>query len=151
MVGDANAIAGGRLQPQHKSPADIAERYYNKGIKASDKAADYEKTAVSATSKKQNNLAKAEKQHRKAIRYYEKALKVFPDIAHVRTDLGYALIQTGNYTEALEILDEALRRNATNEKAQSYRAKALAGLKIQGAHMIRILDPSGHLESRVLG
>ena len=130
---DANAIAGGRLQSEPKSPVIVAERYYNKGMKASDKATNFEKSAetASSNSKKQRNLANAEKQRKRAIRFYEKALKVFPDIASVRTELGYELIKTGNYSEALEILDEALRRNAENEKALAYRAEALAGLEMQ--------------------
>ena len=98
----ADSEAAGRLKPTgKKSPMELAERQYQKGIKAADKAISYENAG---------NLAKAEKQHKRAVNYYAKAIKIAPRIASVRTDLGYSLIKIGSYSQALEVLIQQLKK-----------------------------------------
>ena len=135
MTNTASGITGGRLEAKSKSPTEIAERYFKKGVKASTKAIAEEKKAMAASSdaKKQGSLAKAQKHYLKAIGLYEKALKKAPNLSEARTNLGYALLKTGNYSKAITALDAALNIDDRNEKALAYRAEALTGLKQNGS------------------
>lgn len=144
---DANAIAGGRLKSESKSPVKAATRYYERGLKASSKAGELEVKAEEARSesKKTSTLAKAEKQHNKAIRLYRKAIEIFPDLSKVYTDLGYSLMKTGQFDAALAALDEALSRNSEDEKAQTYRAEVLTVREMQGAQAQREEESSGSM------
>lgn len=135
MVNTASGIAGGRLETKSRSTAEIAERFVTKGSKASAKASAEETKAATASaySKKQSHLAKAKKHHLKAISLYQKALKLLPNLSEARTNLGYALLKTGNYSDAISALDAALILDNNNEKALSYKAQAQIGLQQNGS------------------
>jgi tetratricopeptide (TPR) repeat protein len=133
FVNTASGIAGSRLEKKSKSSTDIAERYFKKGMKASVKASGQEnKAAANTGSKKQSYLKNAKKHHLKAISFYNKVIKVSPNHPEARTSLGYALLKTGSYSKAITELDAALNLDSSNEKALSYRAKALTELKQYG-------------------
>ncbi len=117
---------GTKLKSRTDSPSETAALHYRRGLKAANKAAKYQAGATDSNAeKKKSMLGKAEKQYRKAITLYNRALKVMPSLPGVRTDLGFALVQIGRFEEALEILEEAISRNKYNEKALSYRTEAL--------------------------
>ena len=122
---------GSRLKPHDESPSDIAALHYKRGLKAAAKATKYEKDAVtSSTEKKKNStLSKAQKQYRKAITLYKRALSVKPSLNGVRTALGYALLHTGHFEEAVNILDQAISDNGYDRDAFAYKTEALMKLE----------------------
>ena len=113
-----------------RTPEEIAESRYNRGLKKRDKAWKYEAKAAEADSEKKRSKleAKAQKQFKKSIKDFRRAIDKNPILYQAHSSLGYALRRTGQYEAALQAYDEALRLQPAYAEAVEYRAEAYLGL-----------------------
>ena len=113
-----------------RTPEEIAESRYNRGLKKRDKAWKYEAKAAEASSEKKRSKleAKAQKQFKKAIKDFRRAIDKNSILYQAHSSLGYALRRTGQYEAALQAYDEALRLQPAYAEAVEYRAEAYLGL-----------------------
>ena len=113
-----------------RTPEEIAESRYNRGLKKRDKAWKYEAKAAEADSEKKRSKleAKAQKQFKKSITDFRRAIDKNPILYQAHSSLGYALRRTGQYEAALQAYDEALRLQPAYAEAVEYRAEAYLGL-----------------------
>lgn len=115
-----------------RSPQEVANAYYNKGISFRDSAWEYEKKLTEATSEsaKEKLNQKAQKAYAKAIKQFNMALKKNPNMHQAHSSLGYALRKTGNFQSSLESYNKALEIAPTYTEAIEYRAEAHLGLNM---------------------
>ena len=108
-----------------KTPTQLAEASYSRGLKYRDKAWKYEKQAAEAETdkKKQKYLNKAASQYKKAIKRYKKAIEHKSTFYKAHSSIGYALRKTGDYAGSLEAYDTALLFNPAYGEAIEYRAE----------------------------
>ena len=62
-------------------------------------------------------VASKEKKRTEAIRYYQKVLVINPDHDETMVNLGALLIHQGKFTEAIALLEQALKRDEQNSMA----------------------------------
>ncbi len=82
-----------------RSPAEVTAAQYDRASRFTDKAVEFERQASLADSdkKRTSQLAKAKKQYKKAASLYKKVMRKTSSLPGIRTELGRALIKTGNY------------------------------------------------------
>ena len=124
--------AGSSSKPKSSSdasPVAQAKEAYNQGVAMRDRAWKLEQELASADEGKKAKLEqRIQKSYKAAIRSYEKAIKIQPQMHEAHGSLGYALRKTGDYETALEHYDKALQLNPTYTPALEYRAEAYLGL-----------------------
>jgi len=131
----ASPAAWGAGAPKVSSQANLtpkqrAAQSFNQGIDHRDKAWKYEKALATETdARKVTKLeAKIRKEYEKAIKDYEAAIKLDPNMFPAHGSLGYALRKTGDYENALVSYDRALTIMPGYAEAIEYRAEAYLGL-----------------------
>jgi len=121
---------GGMQTPASKSPQQIAIQNYDSGIRARDKAWQFEKDA--AESKDAKKAARLEKkamsQFKRAAQRFRAAIKYEPRLYQAYGSLGYALRRLGDYDEALSAYGQALALKPDYTEAIEYRGEAYLGL-----------------------
>jgi tetratricopeptide (TPR) repeat protein len=123
-----SAGGGGSSMPA-PTPEQMARDAYNSGIGHKDKGLKYETDAVKQAAKDQEKtLAKAKDEYGKALKDFEKATKLVPDLYQAYNGLGYAYRKTGDYAKALENYDKALALAPGFADALEYRGEAYLGL-----------------------
>ncbi len=112
-----------------KSPQNKAIRAYNLGLELSNKASKLEQQAATAGGEKAaKKAAKAQESYKKAIEQFRMAVELKPDFYQALGSLGYALLETGQYGEALEAYDRALAIGPVYPAAIEERAEVYLGL-----------------------
>ena len=102
---------------------------YHRGLEYRDKAWRLEEQAAAAKGRKAaRKAAKAQKSHRKAIEQFRKAIERVPKFAQAWGGLGYALLETGQYEEAVAAYDRALAIGPRYPEAIQERGEAYLGL-----------------------
>ena len=129
----AATAAGGSTSSAPAAPAAdpraLAMDAYKRGLKARDKAWEYEEKAAAATGLDREKLMKkAGKEYEKAIRAQRSAIRHDPQLYQAHSSLGYALRKTGDYEASLAAYDTALELNSRYTEAIEYRAEAYLGL-----------------------
>lgn len=106
-----------------------AIRAYNLGLEYSDRAQSLkEQSATADRDRAIKKTAKAQKAYRKAIDHFESAIEWVPDFYQALGSLGYALLQTEQYAEALVAYDRALAIGPIYPEAIEERGEAYLGL-----------------------
>lgn len=126
----AGGSSGGTARPARVSPKKQAMEAYEKGLKHRDNAWKYEEKAQKAEKDKDRdkNLQKAAKEYAKAIAQQQQAVALDAENHRAYSSLGYALRKTGQYYEALQAYDQALKIEPDYVEAIEYRAEAYLGL-----------------------
>jgi tetratricopeptide (TPR) repeat protein len=131
MSATAIAAGGGSMtspdRQMRKPDSELAVDQYNAGLKFRDKAWEFQRLAdQEGESEKSRNryLGKAEKEFRKAIKRYRRAIRYEPDLYQAHGSLGYALKQTGSVGDAMAAYDTALTLKPQYTPAIEYRAEA---------------------------
>jgi tetratricopeptide (TPR) repeat protein len=121
--------AGASSSMQEQTPEDQARNSYNSGIDHRDKARKLEDQAATQQGKDQDKtLDKAKDEFTKALKDFQKAASLSPDMYQAYNGMGYAYRKTGDYTSALENYDKALKMAPGFADAQEYRGEAYLGL-----------------------
>jgi len=111
------------------TPEQMARDAYNSGIGHKDKGLKYEADAEKQAAKDQEKtLAKAKDEFGKALKDFEKATKLVPDLYQAYNGLGFSYRKTGDYTKALENYHKALALAPGFPDAMEYRGEAYLGL-----------------------
>lgn len=126
-INTAQATTGTRMKSQDESPTEIADRHYRRGLKAANKADGYIAKAVEQSNekKRQSLFTKSDKQLKKAIKLYRKALDYKPSMSIVHSDLGKALVKTGQFEAAIPVLDDAINAARASVQTLSFQTEAL--------------------------
>jgi tetratricopeptide (TPR) repeat protein len=102
---------------------------YNRGLEYRDKAWKLEEQAATAEGEKAaKKAAKARQYYEKAIRQFRVAVEQVPDFHQALGSLGYALLKTGQFEEALEAYDRALTIGPRYPEAIEERGEVYLGL-----------------------
>lgn len=131
----------GRLaEMQDLSRRQKAIRAYNRGLEYSNQARRREQRAGKAEGEKALKRAeKAQRSYDRAIEQFREAVEQVRDFHEALGGLGYALLKTGQYAEALEAYDRALAIGPRYPEAIAERAEAYLGLdriqEAKGAYM----------------
>jgi len=129
--GGGTVGGGGSMpEPASKSPQQLAIQNYDSGIRARDKAWQYEKDAAGLKdAKKAARLnKKAMSQFKRAAQRFRAAIKYEPRLYQAHGSLGYALRRLGDYDEALSAYGQALALKPDYTEAIEYRGEAYLGL-----------------------
>jgi len=123
-------VSSAQQSQPRKTPEQLAVSRYNKGLKHRDKAANFElQAAVENNEKKVVKLQKKiAKEYKKAVADFQKAIKYNPDMYQAYGSLGYAYRKSGNYEDALQAYDTAIRLRSSYGEAIEYRGEAYLGL-----------------------
>ena len=112
-----------------QSPEQNAQRHYKQGLKYRDKAWELEKKAALAKGAAAEKLMKkTQKEYAKAVKSQRKAVTANPRMHQAHSSLGYALRKTGEFDEAVEAYDMALKIVPGYTVAIEYRAEAYLAL-----------------------
>lgn len=132
----AQASGGGSSTPSTpsipsipESPEQNAERQYNMGLSARDKAWDLEKKAAEAKgSATEKLMKKAGKEYERAVKFQRNAITANPRMHQAHSSLGYALRKTGDFDGSIKAYDKALALSPGYTEAIEYRAEAYLAL-----------------------
>lgn len=118
--------SGGSGSRSSRSPAAIAKRHYQAGIRHKEKAWKLEEKAAREEDAEDRAklLAKADKAYAKALEAQNAAVEANPKDYAAYNELGYALRKSGKFAEAIEAYDRALALDSTYFPAIEYRAEA---------------------------
>lgn len=117
------------IQRATESPEENAEKHYNQGLKYRDKAWELEKRAAAARGAEAEKLIKkTQKEYAKAVKAQRNAVTANPRMHQAHSSLGYALRKTGEFDEAVEAYDMALKISPRYTQAIEYRAEAYLAL-----------------------
>jgi tetratricopeptide (TPR) repeat protein len=112
------------------TPEEMAVEVYNSGIGHRDRALKAEVQA--AKDKKESDRVKNEKkareEHDKALKDFQKAIKLNPNLPQAHNGAGYSYRKLGDYAKALEHYDRALELAPTFPDAIEYRGEAYLAL-----------------------
>lgn len=124
-AGGGSFSAPTNTAPQ-KTPQQLAVASYNLGIKARDKAHEFEAEMVAVETDRQRKKLqkKAAKQYKRAAKHYKTAIKHEPRLYQAHGSLGYALKQMGDFEAAMTAYDAALELKPEYTPAIEYRAEA---------------------------
>jgi tetratricopeptide (TPR) repeat protein len=112
-----------------QTPRREAVDAYNRGLDDLQKALRLdEKAAAAAGDRSARRAARAQKSYAEAIGKFRAALEQEPDLYQALGGLGYALLRTGQYEEALEAYDRAFEIGPVYPEAIEERAEACLGL-----------------------
>jgi Flp pilus assembly protein TadD len=124
------AAGGGSMpmtpQAVQKTPGEKAVDSYNAGLKARDKAWQYQKRAAteSRPKKAKKLIARADKQFAKAVKKFRTAVRYEPRLYQAHGSLGYALKQRGDFSGAMAAYEHCLKLRPNYTPAIEYRAEA---------------------------
>lgn len=111
------------------TPEEQAMQMYNDGLHHEEKAKKLSGEAETAEPKKRSKLEEqAQKEYLKAIKSFHAALDRNPALFQAHSGMGYALRKTGNYAEALDAYDQALKLEPRYSPAIEYQAEAYLSL-----------------------
>lgn len=112
--------------PKPKTPEQIAQSRYERGLRARDKALGYEKRAAESDTSWFGKIPseKAVDQWEYAVASYEDAIEQKPRFYQAYSDMGYALRKLGRYDESIAAYDRALRIRSDYAPAIEYRGEA---------------------------
>ena len=132
------SLKGG--MPAIVTPQQKANTAYNRGLEYRNKAWRLEEQAATAEGEKAaKKAAKAQKSYQKAIGQFRIAVEQVPDFHQALGSLGYALLKTGQYEEALDAYDRALAIGPLYPEAIEERGEVYLGLdrieEAKGAYM----------------
>jgi tetratricopeptide (TPR) repeat protein len=118
--------SGGSGGRSSRSPAAVAKRHYQAGIRHKEKAWKLEEKAAREEDPEDRAelLEKASKAYSKALAAQNAAVKANPKDHAAYNELGYALRKNGQYAEAIEAYDRALAIDSTYFPAIEYRGEA---------------------------
>jgi tetratricopeptide (TPR) repeat protein len=124
--GDVGSASGG----PRRSPDQIAQRRYEKGLKKRDNALEHEQAAAQASSDaaREKSLGKARKDWEAAIELYQSAIEKKADLHEAWSDMGYAQRKLGRYEESLASYDKALALEPSYPQALEYVGEAYLAL-----------------------
>ncbi len=105
-----------------------ARDYYERGLKARDKAWALEEKAAAEPGKAEKLLKKAAKEFEKAAKAQREAIKLDSRMYQAHSSLGYALRKLGDYDASIKAYDTALAIQPRYNEAIEYRAEAYLGL-----------------------
>jgi tetratricopeptide (TPR) repeat protein len=106
------------------TPEQMAAEAYNSGIGHKDKGVKIE----------EKDPAKAKSEYEKALKDFEKAAKLKPDLPQAYNGMGFALRKTGDFEKSLEMYSKALELAPGFPDAIEYRGESfLAVNKIDEA------------------
>lgn len=110
-----------------------AIRAYNRGLEYSNQARRREQRAGKAEGEKALKRAeKAQRSYDRAIEQFREAVEQVRDFHEALGGLGYALLKTGQYAEALEAYDRALAIGPRYPEAIAERGQVYLGLDMVG-------------------
>lgn len=131
LSGSAAMAAGGGGGVQMPSavaqtPEQVAVGHYKSGLRYKKRAWRQEEKAAKAKTPKQRDklLAKAMKNHERALQKYVATLKANRRHYEAANELGYALRRMGRYEQAIEWYDHALKLKPNFLEAIEYRGEA---------------------------
>ena len=112
-----------------ESPEQNAQRHYKRGLEYRDKAWKLEKkTAMAKGAAAEKLMKKTRKEYAKAVKSQRHAVTANPRMHQAHSSLGYALRKTGEFDEAVEAYDMALKIAPGYTEAIEYRAEAYLAL-----------------------
>jgi tetratricopeptide (TPR) repeat protein/spermidine synthase len=130
--GESDSLPGALLAPEQLSL--LSER--NRGIVLTDDYAPVENLLTSLFQGSQSTRWKrlnelglemtTKGDHKKAAEYYEEALRLAPDLVAIRTNLGWALFQSGQKDRGIEVLRQVVSQQPTFVPGHSNLGSALA-------------------------
>jgi tetratricopeptide (TPR) repeat protein len=123
------ASPAGSASDMTMSPEDMARTAYNNGIDHRDKGRKLEEQAAKQQGKDHDkSLDKARDEFGKALKEFQTAAKLSPEMYQAYNGMGYAYRKTGDYPKALEMYDQALKMAPGFPDALEYRGEAYLGL-----------------------
>ncbi len=107
------------------SPAELAVKNYNTGLKNRDKAIALQERAKSASTeeKRAKLLKKADKKFRSSIKYFNKSLENVKGFYQAYSSLGFAYRKTGDLQASLEAYNKSLAIKPDYPQAIEYLAE----------------------------
>ncbi|MCZ6871457.1 MAG: tetratricopeptide repeat protein [Gammaproteobacteria bacterium] len=123
-------MSGPSMPAVQRSPEALAQDYYKQGVKHKKRAWRQEERALEEDSEKgrDKRLARAQREYKKAISEYNRALGLNPRLYLAMNELGYALRKTGDYPTAVRAYNSALRLKPDFSQAIEYRGEAFLAL-----------------------
>jgi tetratricopeptide (TPR) repeat protein len=126
--GGGGGSGGGSVtsRPGSRSPGEIAESRYRRGLRSRDKALDFE---AKAKKKDESWFGKRPSERavdswNDAVGFYQEAIEQRPRFYEAYSDLGYAYRKLGDYSASLAAYDRALRFQPDYVQAIEYRGEA---------------------------
>jgi tetratricopeptide (TPR) repeat protein len=112
------------------TPEEMAIEIYNSGIGHRDRALKAEAQALKdkKDSDRVKNEKKAREEHEKALKDFNKAAQLNPNLPQAYNGIGYSYRKLGDYAKALENYDRALSLAPKFLDAIEYRGEAYLGL-----------------------
>ena len=115
--------------PAAMTPEQQAVQLYNSGIDHKNKGLKLEADAEKQSAKDQpKTLAKAKDEYGKALKDFEKTLKLMPTAHQAYNGMAFSLRKTGDAAKALEMYDKALQLAPGFPDAIEYRGEAYLAL-----------------------
>jgi tetratricopeptide (TPR) repeat protein len=113
-----------------KTPAEMAVEFYNSGIGHRDRAVKAEADATKAKkdSDRQKNEKKASEELAKALKDFQRAVELNPNMPEAYNGLGFTYRKLGDYAKALANYDQALELAPKFLDAIEYRGEAYLAL-----------------------
>jgi tetratricopeptide (TPR) repeat protein len=113
-----------------RTPEEMAVETYNSGISHRDRALKAEAQAAKDTkeSDRVKNEKKAREEHEKALKDFQRAAQMNPELAQAHNGIGFAYRKLGDYDKALESYDRALQLAPRFPDAIEYRGEAYLAL-----------------------
>ena len=133
MVAGANGVSvpsGPSPSPRAKTPAEMAVDVYNSGIGHRDRAVKAETAAKKdkKDSDRVKNEKKAAEEHAKALKDFQRAVELNPNMPEAYNGLGFTYRKLGDYAKALANYDQALQLAPKFADAIEYRGEAYLAL-----------------------
>lgn len=113
-----------------RTPEEMAVDSYNSGIGHRDRAVKAEVQAAKDTkdSDRVKNGKKAREEYEKALKDFQRAAQLNPDLPQAHNGIGFAYRKLGDYGKALESYDRALQLAPKFPDAIEYRGEAYLAL-----------------------
>ncbi len=107
-----------------------ATKEYNRGVKYMVKAKEKLQKGDSAYAfnYRATSLAKAKKEYEKAIKKFNKAIKLNPEFVEAHSNLGYCFRKIGNFASSLSSYNTALTLDSSYAPAREYLGETYLAL-----------------------
>jgi tetratricopeptide (TPR) repeat protein len=133
VVAWANGVAvpsGPSPSARARTPAEMAVEVYNSGIGHRDRAlkADADAKKAKKDSDRQKNEKKASEELAKALKDFQRATELNPNMPEAHNGLGFTYRKLGDYAKALASYDQALQLAPKFLDAIEYRGEAYLAL-----------------------